>query len=291
MKTAVMTDTNSGIFPEEARALGAWSIPMPILVDGDVLYEGSGIDHSELFAAMDAGRSVSTSQPTPGDISSMWDAILESGYDEIVYIPMSSALSSACANAKTLATLYDGRVNVVDNRRISVTQKASVLDALEMTQQGMDGAAICSDLERRAYDASIYLAVSDLTYLKRGGRITPAVAAIGSMLKIKPILAIQGDKLDAFSRQHGMTKAFAAMFKTVHQDVANRFGGDESSVLAYVAATGYSKEEEAGFLETCAREFPKTQASYDRLPVSIAVHTGPGALGVGVSLKSSAYRR
>ena len=204
MKTAVITDSNSGITKEEARKLGLFLMPMPVIIDGEVYYEGENLTEAEFFEALKDGRDVTTSQPSPGEVLDLWDRVLAQGYDEIVYIPMSSGLSESCSTAKNLAEDYEGKVYVVDNHRVSVTQKSSAMDALAMVEKGIPAAEIQKKLNDSAYESSIYVAVDTLEFLKKGGRVTAAGAALGSMFNIKPILSIQGDKLDAFAKVRGM---------------------------------------------------------------------------------------
>ena len=180
MKTAVMTDSNSGITPEEGKKIGIYSLPMPVIIEGDVFYEGKNITQEEYYGAMTSGKNVTTSQPSPGDVMDMWDGILKEGYEQVVYIPMSSALSASCHAAIQLSEEYDGKVQVVDDHRISVTMRESVLEAKWMANQGMTAEEIKKKLEENAYNSSIYIAVDTLEYLKKGGRVTAAGAAIGT---------------------------------------------------------------------------------------------------------------
>ena len=200
MSTAVMTDENSGISREKAKELGIFMMRMPFFINGEVKYQETDMTVKEFYDALDAGAEVSTSQPSPGDVMDMWEGILGQGYDDIIYIPMSSGLSESCNSAKVFAEDYDGRVEIADNHRISVTMEQSVYDALKYAKQGMNAFEIKNRLEKEAYDASIYIAVDTLAYLKKGGRITPAAAAIGTVLNLKPVLQIQGEKLDAYSK-------------------------------------------------------------------------------------------
>ena len=206
MKTAVMTDSNSGIKPEEGKKLGIFSLPMPVIIDGEVYFEGKDITQEQFYGDMIAGKNITSSQPSPGDVLDMWDEILNSGYDQVVYVPMSSGLSASCHAATQLAEDYDGRVQVVDDHRISVTMRQSVLEAKWMADNGASALEIKEKLEADAYKSSIYIAVDTLEYLKKGGRVTAAGAAIGAVLNIKPVLTIQGEKLDAFAKVRGMKR-------------------------------------------------------------------------------------
>lgn len=223
MKTAVITDSNSGITKEEARKLGLFLMPMPVIIDGEVYYEGENLTEAEFFEALKDGRNVTTSQPSPGEVLDLWDRVLAQGYDEIVYIPMSSGLSESCSTAKNLAEDYEGKVYVVDNHRVSVTQKSSAMDALAMVEKGIPAAEIQKKLNDSAYESSIYVAVDTLEFLKKGGRVTAAGAALGSMFNIKPILSIQGDKLDAFAKVRGMKKCETKMLEAIADDIRERF--------------------------------------------------------------------
>lgn len=202
MKTAIMTDTNSGINAAEAKELGIYVIHMPVIIDDETFYEGDTISEEDFFAALTAGRHISTSQPSPADVMDLWNQILSEGFDELVYIPMSSGLSNSCDAAAGLSPDYNGRVEVVDNHRISVTMRESVLQAKALADNGASAKEIRQVLEAEAYQSSIYLAVNTLEYLKRGGRITPAAAMLGTVLSIRPILTIQGEKLDSILQHH-----------------------------------------------------------------------------------------
>lgn len=215
MKTAVMTDTNSGITKQEADALGIFLMQMPVIIDGETHYEGLDLTHDSFFAALTGNQNVSTSQPSPGDVMDMWDEILNSGYDEIIYIPMSSGLSASCEAAMGLALDYDGKVQVANNHRISVTMRISVMEAKHYADLGASAAKIKELLETNAFNSSIYIAVDTLEFLKRGGRVTAAGAALGSVLNIKPVLTIQGERLDAFAKVRGMKKAKLRMIEAL----------------------------------------------------------------------------
>lgn len=209
MRTAVITDTNSGISTEEAEEMGIRSIPMPVLIDGEIYLEGVDLESESFFASLTEGKAVTTSQPSPGVVCSAWEEALSEGFDNVVYLPMSSGLSHSCESAQLAAANYSGRVAVVDNGRVSVTLRAAVEDALAMANQGMPAAHIKSELERRAKLSSIYLAVDDLGYLVRGGRVTPAAAALASVLKVRPVLSIRTGQIEPFSKERGMKKAVA----------------------------------------------------------------------------------
>lgn len=287
MKTAVMTDSNSGITPEEGAEIGIYSLPMPVIIDGDVFFEGKNITEEEYYDAMTSGKNVTTSQPSPGDVMDMWENILESGYDEVVYVPMSSGLSASCHAATQLAEDYDGKVQVVDDHRISVTMKQSVLEAKWMADQGMSAKEIKEKLEENAYNSSIYIAVDTLEYLKKGGRVTAAGAAIGSVLNIKPVLTIQGEKLDAFTKVRGMKKAEIKMLEAIEEDINTRFENvDRKQLRLGVAGTFLNKEDAEQWYNMVQDTFKNEidDIYYDPLSFSIGCHVGPNAAGIGLSV-------
>lgn len=287
MKTAVMTDSNSGITPEEGAEIGIYSLPMPVIIDGDVFFEGKNITEEEYYDAMTSGKNVTTSQPSLGDVMDMWENILESGYDEVVYVPMSSGLSASCHAATQLAEEYDGKVQVVDDHRISVTMKQSVLEAKWMADQGMSAKEIKEKLEENAYNSSIYIAVDTLEYLKKGGRVTAAGAAIGSVLNIKPVLTIQGEKLDAFTKVRGMKKAEIKMLEAIEEDINTRFENvDRKQLRLGVAGTFLNKEDAEQWYNMVQDTFKNEidDIYYDSLSFSIGCHVGPNAAGIGLSV-------
>ncbi len=275
-KVAVITDSNSGITQAEGKKLGIAVLPMPFFINEELYYEDINLTQDEFYQFLEQGADIKTSQPTPDAVMSLWDKALET-YDEIVYIPMSSGLSGSCATAKMLAQDYGGRVCVVDNQRISWSMKQSVLEAIELSRKGCSAEEIQEILERDALLASIYIAVDTLKYLKKGGRVTPAAAAIASVLNIKPVLQIQGEKLDAFAKVRGKKQAKKTMIDAVEKDMNGRFAGE--TVYLRVAHT-CSDEEGKAWLEELKVRFPGYDIYMDRLALSIACHTGPGALGV-----------
>lgn len=275
MKIAIATDTNSGITAMEGEKLGVFVLAMPVNLEETIHYEGIDITSEQLYDAMRQHRDVSTSQPSPGQLMELWDGILAKGYDEIVYIPMSSGLSGSCQSAALFAQDYDGRVQVVDNHRISVTQKESVISALRLVEQGYDAGQIRDFLEKHAYDASIYITVDSMEYLKKGGRVTPAAATLATVLNLKPVLTIQGDKLDAFAKVRGMKLAESKMIEAIHQDRAERFKDvPESRLLIETAGTLESEELAESWRQQVQAEFPFAKVSYANLPCSIACHLG-----------------
>ena len=284
MRTAILTDTNTGVGVEELKKIGIFAIPMPVIIDGKDYLEGESITHAKLYEKMLAGCDVMTSMPAPGRLTDMWDEILAQGYDEIVYIPMSSGLSGSCHAAKQFAQEYNGRVQVADNHRISVTLYESVLDAKALADQGMDAKEICEHLEDNGYHASIYIAVNTLAYLKKSGRVTPAGAAIASVMNIKPVLTIQGGKLDAFAKTRGMKAAMKKIIDAVGKDLEIRFSDVPRSRLRIGTAGTFQNPEDAeNWTKAVADAYPEIKVSYIPLSCSIACHTGIDAVGVGIS--------
>ena len=283
--TAIMTDSNCGIMPDEGRDLGIYVLPMPLIIDGQTYYEGVDITLDEFFKRQISGADITTSQPSPGDVEAMWTDLLRT-YDEIVFIPMSGGLSSTCQTALILSEEepFRGRVFVVDNRRISVTQAQSVLDAKLLAEEGKTASQIKEILEAEALDASIYIAVDTLEYLKKDGRITAAAAAIGTVLKLKPVLTIQGDKLDSYAKARGLKSAFRTMLNAVKNDISSRFSHlREDGVLKVgIANTLMEPEKLELFINEMKENFPDMELFYLPLTMSIGTHAGPGALGIGV---------
>ena len=285
MKTAVMTDSNSGISQQEADALGLFMMPMPVIIDGETHYEGIDLTHDSFFSALTGGRDVTTSQPSPGDLLDRWDKILSSGYDELIYIPMSSGLSNSCSTAISLSAEYNGKVQVADNHRISVTMRASIEEAIAYASNGISAAEIKRSLEENAYNSSIYIAVDTLEFLKKGGRVTPAGAALGAVLNIKPILTIQGERLDAFAKVRGMKKAKQKIVEALQNDFDTRFKDIPTERLRLGAAgSGLTPAEREDWRATLANAFPQFDIYYDPLSFSICCHVGPQSYGVGISV-------
>lgn len=280
-KTAIVTDSNSGITQAEAKELGIRVLPMPFYVDGELFYEDITLTQDEFYKKLTEDADISTSQPSPGSVMELWDEILEE-YDEIVHIPMSSGLSSSCGTAQAIAMEYDGKVHVVDNQRISVTQRQSVMDAIEMAEKGMSAAEIADVLHREKLEASIYITVDTLKYLKKGGRVTPAGAALGAVLNLKPVLQIQGEKLDAYAKVRGWKAAKKTMLEAMKKDFAERFDGKEMYLL--VAHT-CSQEEAEEWVKEVESYFPGYKVHADRLSLSVSCHIGPGAKAVACCRK------
>lgn len=281
---AIMTDSNCGIMPDEGRDLGIYVLPMPVIIDGQTYYKGIDITLDEFFKKQTEGADITTSQPSPGDVEAMWTELLKT-HDEVLFVPMSGGLSNTCQTALMLSgeDEFAGRVFVVNNRRISVTQAQSVLDAKLLAEEGKTASEIKEILEAEALDASIYIAVDTLEYLKKGGRITAAAAAIGTVLKLKPVLTIQGDKLDSFAKARGLKAAFRIMLNAVKNDISSRFShlGEDSVLKVGIANTLMEPEKLEMFKDEMKKNFPDMELFYLPLTMSIGTHTGPGALGIG----------
>ena len=275
-KIAVVTDSNSGITQEKGKELGVHVIPMPFYIDGELFLEDITLTQEAFYEKLASDCEISTSQPAPGEVREFWDKLLKE-YDEIVHIPMSSGLSSTCETAIMLSKDYDGKVEVVNNQRISVTQKTSVLDAVRLAKAGKSALEIKESLEAEKLESSIYITVDTLKYLKKGGRITPAAAAIGTVLNLKPVLQIQGEKLDAFAKVRGWKQAKKTMLDAMEKDLLHRFGGKKMSLLA---AYTCSAEEAKSWKEELEDRFPNYTIDMDPLSLSVACHIGPGALAV-----------
>lgn len=276
IRTGVLTDSNSGITEEEANKLGIQVISMPFTINGEEHYEGITIDRKEFFKKLKEGADVKTSQPSPEKLLTIWDELLEQ-FEEIVYIPMSSALSSSVMTAKMLAQDYEGKVFVVDNLRISCAQKRSVLEAIELSRQGLSGETICEILEKHSRNTSTYIAVDTLDYLKRGGRITPAGAAIASVMQIKPILQIQGDKLDAYAKARGKKAVHEKLLCAVEQDIHTRFQGKNVYIEGAYSCDERTAEQWKREME---ERFPTQKISLDPLSLNISCHIGEGAIAI-----------
>ncbi len=278
-KVAIATDSNSGITQAEAQTLGIRVLPMPFYINEELFFEDVTLTQEAFYCRLAEDADISTSQPSPGDVTDLWEQLLES-HDQVVYIPMSSGLSASCETALMLSSDYRGRVFVVDNQRISITQRQSVLDALEMARAGMDGQAIHDVLVRERLESSIYITVDTLKYLKKGGRVTAAGAAIGTVLNIKPVLTIQGAKLDAFAKARGWKSAKKIMLDAMERDIAQRFAGQEIHLAAAYTCTDEEAREWRGELEA---RFPGYEIHMDRLSLSVACHIGAGSMAVGCS--------
>ena len=277
-KIAIVTDSNSGITQEQGKEMGISVVPMPFFIDGDLFLEDITLTQEEFYQKLGEDSDISTSQPAPGDILDLWDQLLKE-HDEVVHIPMSSGLSGSCETAVTLSHEYEGKVQVVDNQRISVTQVQSVLDAVKLREEGKSALEIKEILEKEKREASIYITVDTLKYLKKGGRITPAAAALGTVLNLKPVLQIQGDKLDAFSKVRGWKAAKRTMLKAIETDLKERFAGKEDQMVLGMAYT-CSKEEAKEWKQEIQEKFPQYEILEGPLSLSVACHIGPGAMAV-----------
>lgn len=285
MKTAIMTDTNSGISAEEGKKLGVYVLPMPVVIEDMSYLEGINITTEQLYEAMNQDRRISTSQPSPGDIADMWNAILAAGYDEIVHIPMTSGLSGSCQSAQLIAEDFGGKVFVADNHRISATQRESVLEAKRMADTGKSGEEIKAYLEATAFESSIYLTVASLKYLQMGGRISSSAAMLGTILNIKPILSIQGEKIDAFEKVRGMKLCEKKMIEALQDDITKRFADIPAERLRVATAgTLQSQEEIDHWLNLVQDAFPEQKVYYSALPCSIACHVGPDCKAIGFAV-------
>lgn len=283
-KIAIMTDSNSGVTQKEAKELSLFVVPMPFMINDEEYFEDINLTQEAFYEKLEGGASVITSQPSPDSVMNMWDTVLAE-YDEIVYIPMSSGLSGSCQTAGLLAEDYDGRVQVVNNQRISVTQRQSCLDARMLAEQGMDAAGIKEVLENDKFNSSIYIMLDTLEYLKRGGRITPAAAAIGSLLRLKPVLMIQGEKLDAFSKARTTSQGKQTMISAIRKDIESRFGEvTPENIWLQVA---YTKDLSVAqqFQEELKEEFPGFEVLVRPLSLSVACHIGPGSLALACCKK------
>lgn len=281
---AIVTDSNSGISQAEGKELGIYVIPMPFLVNGKLYFEDVDMNKEQFYHFLESDADLSTSQPSPGDVMDLWDKLLKE-YDEIVHIPMSSGLSASCSTAMGLAQDYDGKVQVVDNQRISVTMQQSVMDAKHLATAGKSAAQIKEILEKEALESSIYLMVDTLKYLKKGGRITPAAALLGSALNLKPLLQIQGDKLDAYKKVRGVKAAKKNMLEAMKKDVEGRFSDyvTKGQLKLHVA---YTTDEETAkqWMEEVQNAFPDIPITrMDTLSFSVTCHTGPGVLAIAAS--------
>lgn len=275
---AIVTDSNSGITQAKAKEYGIYVLPMPFMISDETYFEDIDLTQEQFYEKLTGGAQIGTSQPSPESVMGLWDNLLKE-YDEIVHIPMSSGLSGSCQSAIMLAQDYEGRVQVVNNQRISVTQRQSCLDAKMLAAKGMNAREIKDFLEEDKFNSSIYIMLDTLYYLKKGGRITPAAAAIGTMLKLKPVLQIQGDKLDAFAKARTVNQGKTTMVNAIRNDIEKRFGGltEDKHIWLQIAHTHNEAAAEA-FKQEIAEQFPGYDIHVDPLSLSVACHIGPGAL-------------
>ena len=275
---AIVTDSNSGITQAGSKELGVHVLPMPFMINEETFYEDIDLTQEEFYEKLSSGANIGTSQPSPESVMKLWDSLLKD-YDEIVHIPMSSGLSGSCQSAMLLADEYGGRVQVVNNQRVSVTQRQSCLDAKLLAEKGMNAKEIREFLEADKFNSSIYIMLDTLYYLKKGGRITPAAAAIGTMLRLKPVLQIQGDKLDAFAKARTTNQGKSIMINAMKNDIETRFGGmtEDKHIWLQIAHTA-NLEAALAYKEEILAQFPGYDIHIDALSLSVACHIGPGAL-------------
>ena len=283
-KVAIVSDSNSGITQSEAKELGVAILPMPFFINGETLYEDIDLTQDEFYQKLKEDVEISTSMPLVGNVTDLWDELLKE-YNEIVYIPMSSGLSSSCETAYMLSQEYDGKVQVVNNQRISVTQRQSVMDAKALAKKGKTAAEIKEILERDKMESSIYIMVDTLYYLKKGGRITPAAAALGTLLKLKPVLQIQGEKLDAFAKARTVKQAKNIMIEAMKNDFANRFHDEKGEHIHLEMAYTHNLEDAEAFKKEVQETFPGIDITMNPLSLSISCHIGPGSLAIACSKK------
>lgn len=285
-KIAIVTDSNSGITQNQAKELGIYVLPMPFMIDGETYFEEITLSQEEFYNKLAQNADISTSQPSPESITQLWDTLLQEN-DEIVHIPMSSGLSGSCQTAAMLAQDYDGKVHVVNNQRISVTQKQSTFDAMELAKEGKSGSEIKDILEADKFNSSIYIMIDTLYYLKKGGRITPAAAALGTLLRLKPVLQIQGEKLDAFAKARTVAQAKSIMINAIKSDIEKRFGGlTPDNQICLALAHTQNAEAVKVFQKEVQAQFPNYPiVAVDPLSLSVSCHIGPGSLAVTCSKK------
>lgn len=276
IKVAIATDSNSGITQAAAKEMGISVMPMPFYINDELFFEDITLTQEEFYEKLQSDCTISTSQPSPADVTDLWDKLLEE-YGQVVYVPMSGGLSNSCETAMMLSSEYEGKVFVVDNHRISVTQKRSVLDAVELSKQGKSGEEIKKILEDTRHESSIYITVDTLKYLKQGGRITPAAAAIGTVLNIKPVLQIQGEKLDSFAKARGLKQGKSIMLDAIEKDINERFKGQKVHIQA---AYTCSDEDAAAWKTEIETRFSGYEVDMDKLSLSVACHIGPGAIAI-----------
>lgn len=282
-KVLVMTDSNSGITQAEGAEMGVRVLPMPFLIGDRTYFEDIDLTQEEFYQKLSGEEEVSTSQPSPETVINVWEELLRQG-DEVVYIPMSSGLSGSCHTAAMLAGDYDGRVQVVDNQRISVTQRQSVSDALELAQRGWSAVQIREYLEKVKFESSIYIMLDTLKYLRKGGRITPAVAALGSALRLKPVLTIQGEKLDSFAIARTKRQGVAKMLSAMGDDIEKRFGGMDNIGQVHLAVAHTDNEAAAAeFAQIIREKFGVEDVVVNPLSLSVSCHIGPGSLAIACS--------
>lgn len=284
MKTAIISDSNCGISKKEADSLGLFMVPMPVCINNTFYYDEIDLEKKSFFNYLTNHEKVFTSQPAPGDLLTMWENVLNYGYDELVYIPMSSGLSGSFHTACQMAEEFPGKVYVADVRRISVTQRHAIEDALYLLNKGYNAASIKEELEKNALNSIIFVGVDDLDYLKRGGRITPAAAAIASVLNIKPLLIIGGNKIDAYEKVRGQKNCEKRLIKAI-KERASHFKNQGYDIRIGIAGSFLNNADLSAWYSRAAEAFPNDNLLYDPLTCSISSHVGPNAFGMGVSAK------
>ena len=288
-KVAVLTDSNSGITQVDAKELGVYVIPMPFFINNETYYEDIDLTQEQFYEKLVDGVDISTSMPMVGSVTDTWDKLLQE-YDEIVYVPMSSGLSSSCETAYMLSQDYDGKVQVVNNQRISVTQRQSVMDAKELAENGKSAAEIKEILEQHKMESSIYIMVDTLSYLKKGGRITPAAAALGTLLRLKPVLQIQGERLDAFAKARTVKQAKSIMIEAMKKDFKERFESEDGSKMHLEMAYTHDLAQAEQFKKEVQEAFPNNEIIMQPLSLSVSCHIGPGGMGIGCAVAPD-YKR
>lgn len=283
-KVAIVTDSNSGISQSQAKELGVFVLPMPFFINDETYYEDINLSVDAFYQKLAQGADIVTSQPSPDSVMKLWEEIL-TDYDEIVHIPMSSGLSGSCESAAALSAEYEGKVQVVNNQRISVTQRQSVLDALELAKRGLNAAQIKEVLEEDKFNSTIYIMLDTLYYLKKGGRITPAAAALGTLLRLKPVLQIQGEKLDAFAKARTTSQGRSIMQNAILNDIEKRFGGKDAGNYYLQIAHTQNLEAALSLKEELAAQCPGIEIYVDHLSLSVACHIGPGSLAIACCQK------
>lgn len=281
MKTAIVTDTNCGIFPEEGRKLGIFTLPMPVILDGKEYFEGVDLTHQGFYDRLEGGADASTSQPAPGDVLSMWESVLKQGFDEIVHIPMSSGLSASYQTALGLADEFRGKVRVVDNHRVSVSQYDGVMDAIGLVAQGKNAVEVKAELERTGLESIIFLGVDTLKYFKKNGRCTAATAALGTVLNIKPLLKCDGARFDAVAKVRGAVNCRKKLLEAA-VTAADELRHD-GPISIGVAGSFVDKADEDAWFEEVKAAFPGDRTHFEPLSFSVICHTGPNAFGLGIS--------
>lgn len=282
---AIVTDSNSGITQVQAKELGLHILPMPFMINEETFFEDIDLSQEQFYERLAAGDQVVTSQPSPEAVMNLWNNLLDD-YDEIVHIPMSSSLSGSCQSAIMLSHDYEGKVQVVDNQRISVTQRQAALDAIRLVKEGKSAVEIKEFLEKDKANSSVYIMLDTLYYLKKGGRITPAAAALGTLLKLKPVLQIQGGKLDAFAKARTTAQGKTIMTTAIKNDMINRFGGADKDNIWLQVAYAHNVEAAHAFKEELLQVFPGFDVHMAPLSLSVACHIGPGALAVACCKKN-----